>query len=813
MKTPIRVLACGALCLAGILSSTPKAAEGPSGHWTFDRLDGESAPNSVAGGRPGVVHGAAEAAGAKDGALIFDGRDDYVALGDLGQFDAATIAFWMKGENVDKADDWQGLVTSDAWEEGVFHVGMRGGRIDVHWHLGGTRRGRLRSGPLKNNAWYHVAVLADRDRRIIRLLVNGHEDDAEDFFTELPRIELVAQVVGRESDDAGHARHFCGAIDDVRIYGRALTEPEIQRLCPGSKPLASHDGRHIRRGRRIPDEGYCDQPYVVVTKDGAWLCVLTTGKGHEGSPGQHFVATISENQGKTWGPLIDIEPADGPQASYGVPLIVPSGRVYAFYTYNGDRIDTLPDSERKIRADMLGWSCFKYSDDHGKTWSKRHRIPLPITACDRANQWKGEVQIFWGIDKPKVSDMGATFCITKLGKYMLDDGEGWMLHSDNILAETDPARINWRLLPDGEHGLRVPEFGSVQEEHNHVFIGPKQMYLVYRNKTGYPCHTYSDDGGRNWTEPVHMTYTPDGRRIKNPRACPKLWRCRNGKYLFWFHNHSGKTFFGRNPVWLAGGVVRDGKMHWSEPEILLYHNDLGSRGMSYPDLIEQDGKYWVTETQKTVARVHEIDPELLEGLWAQHEGKGRVAEAGLALSIEKQMTQADQVEMPRLPDLSSGGGFAIDVWLESGDLKAGGVILDSRDDQGRGVAMEVAEKGSLRLLFSDGKNKAGAWTSDPGLLRSGQSRHVTAIVDGGPNIITFLVDGKLCDGGQSRQYGWGRFDPKIGDVNGSDLLRLSPSFRGAIRSLRIYDRMLRTSEAVSNHHADLARDAAGSKIK
>ena len=29
------------------------------------------------------------------------------------------------------------------------------------------------------------------------------------------------------------------------------------------------------------DEGYCDQPYVVITKDGNWLCVLTTGAGHE----------------------------------------------------------------------------------------------------------------------------------------------------------------------------------------------------------------------------------------------------------------------------------------------------------------------------------------------------------------------------------------------------------------------------------------------------------------------------------------------------------------------------------------------------
>ena len=386
---------------------------------------------------------------------------------------------------------------------------------------------------------------------------------------------------------------------------------------------------------------------------------------------------------------------------------------------------------------------------------------------------------------------------------MLDNGEGWMLHSDNILTESDPGKIHWELLPDGEHGLRAPEFGSVQEEHNHVPLGERPSVPgLSHDASATRCQPTAKTAGTPGPSPSTMTYSPGGRKIKTPRACPKLWRCKNGKYLFWFHNHSGKTFRGRNPAWISGGVVRDGKMYWSEPEILLYHNNPKERGMSYPDLIEQDGRYWVTETQKTIARVHEIDPTLLEGLWAQLDGKGEVTKQGLALSFEKPVTQAEQVKMPRLPNLSSGGGFAIDIWLQSGDLKKGQIILDSRNDKGRGVALAVADDGSVCLHFSDGQNPPGQWTSDPGLLKEGQSHHVTAIVDGGPNIITFLVDGKLCDGGESRQYGWGRFDPKIGDINGSDTLKLLPSFRGKILKLRIYDRAIRTSEAVANHRAD-----------
>ena len=96
------------------------------------------------------------------------------------------------------------------------------------------------------------------------------------------------------------------------------------------------DPRIITNGNEIPSEGYCDQPYVVKTKDGAWLCVMTTACGVEGDPGQHIVAIRSTDQGRTWSEPVAIEPADGPEASWVMPLIIPTGRVYVFYTYNAE---------------------------------------------------------------------------------------------------------------------------------------------------------------------------------------------------------------------------------------------------------------------------------------------------------------------------------------------------------------------------------------------------------------------------------------------------------------------------------------------
>jgi hypothetical protein len=76
-------------------------------------------------------------------------------------------------------------------------------------------------------------------------------------------------------------------------------------------------------------------------------------------------------------------------------------------------------------------------------------------------------------------------------------------------------------------------------------------------------------------------------------------------------------------------------------------------------------------------------------------------------------------------------------------------------------------------------------------------------VDGGPKIITFVVNGTLCDGGDQRQFGWGRFSPTLRAPNpgleagGVPMLTIAP----AVRSLRLYSRALRTSEAVGNFRA------------
>jgi hypothetical protein len=593
-------------------------------------------------------------------------------------------------------------------------------------------------------------------------------------------------------------RHFIGS---------AAATPAFLQAAQVT-PAASDDPRNIGNGRPIPKEGYVDQPYIVITRDGNWLCVLTTGAGVEGKPGQHIVASISSDKGRTWSPLIDIEPAGGPEASWVMPLKTPYGRVYVFYTYNKDNLREVAGCNSPgiaKRVDTLGAYAFKYSDDDGKTWSaERYYIPMRLMRIDRENLYAGKVLFFWGVGKPIIDHGRAYFGFAKVGKWgnpgTMVQSQGCFMRSDNILTERDPNKIKWVMLPDGDEGLHAPK-GPISDEANPAALSDGSLYATYRTIDGYNCHAYSHDGGHTWTPPAYATYSPEGRRIKHPRAANFVKKFSNGKFLLWFHNHGGEAihagkwepYANRNPGWITGGIEKNGHIYWSEPEILLYDIEPGTR-ISYPDFVEDNGKFYITETQKTIARVHEIDRTLLEGMWNQHENRS-VAPGGTVLDKSAPM-------MPHLPGLTSGG-FTIEFRVRFRELSAGQVLLDTRDGSGKGIVLGVTDRETINLTMNDGRVKS-EWDCDsgtgPGTLRVNEWQHVAVVVDGGPKIMTWIVDGVLNDGGAVREFGWGRFNPKMDDVNGSGV-KLAPALFGEMKQVRVYGRYLRTSEVIGNYRA------------
>jgi len=70
--------------------------------------------------------------------------------------------------------------------------------------------------------------------------------------------------------------------------------------------------------------------------------------------------------------------------------------------------------------------------------------------------------------------------------------------------------------------------------------------------------------------------------------------------------------------------------------------------------------------------------------------------------------------------------------------------------------------------------------------------NVGVIIDGGPKLILFVINGALCDGGDERQFGWGRYNPALREINGVS----DASVHGSVQEVALYDRALRVSELV-----------------
>lgn len=582
------------------------------------------------------------------------------------------------------------------------------------------------------------------------------------------------------------------------------------------------DPRHISHGRLIPSGNYADQPFIIGTADGAWLCVMTVGRGREGQAGQHLFGRRSTDHGRTWSEGTALEPADGPEASYGVLLRAPSGRIYCFYNHNTDNVRRVRGDDPPFaggwcrRVDTLGHFVFKFSDDHGRTWSpKRYDIPMREFAIDRENPYQGALKLFWNVGRAFAHNGAVYVPQSKVGSFGIDyavRSEGCLLMSKNLLEEKDPERITWETLPEGDIGLRsMPGGGLVAEELSCSVLSDGSFFAVYRSIDGHPICSYSRDAGRTWDPPSYLTYA-NGKRVRHPRAANFAWRCANGKFLYWFHNNGGRTYNGRNPAWVSGGVEVPSptgqRIAWSQPEVAIYDDDPLIR-MSYPDFIEDDGRYFVTETQKNLARIHELPITVVESVWKQAELR-TAATKGIVLDWKPtQPSQRTHVAAPMLPVFAEydhartdgaakdlRAGFTIDCRLRLREWIASQCLASTIGTSGAGWSLTTTNRRTVELVLCDAKTRS-TWECDRDLLGLEREHHFTVIVDGGPKLILFVIDGALCDGATDREFGWGRFSPHLCHANGASNIAIDPS----VVMLRIYDRALSVSEVVGNHRA------------
>jgi outer membrane protein assembly factor BamB len=217
--------------------------DGLIAHWTFDEGRGSTVNDHSEYGNHGTVDRATWTAGVSGDALSFNGESSSVRVLDSDSLDVTvglTIAAWINAVAFFGEGDHNGNPIVTKWETtrngvpiGQYHLSLYEGGNIIFRVAGDTELDELVAEQVVDvGGWSHIA--ASWDGRIMRLYVNGS--------VVAEKSSKVATIQNREygGDDLKIGQdtggwdppgwYFHGAIDDVRIYGRALTADEVTDL-------------------------------------------------------------------------------------------------------------------------------------------------------------------------------------------------------------------------------------------------------------------------------------------------------------------------------------------------------------------------------------------------------------------------------------------------------------------------------------------------------------------------------------------------------------------------------------------------------
>ena len=200
--------------------------DGLIAYWNFDDGKGHLARDRSGQGNHGVVRGATWIPGKVGSALQFDGIDDSVLFGNdpiLNLNEAITVEGWIKwtGDYTGRPTEWGGLCKR---EQFLFYGMIREADPKLQFSMkvyngrgSGFEPGANTGYIYELNKWYHVAGTYDNDR--VKIYVDGELIQEEEKYYG-PRFDSPPDI-------GKWGIWFHGAMDELKIYNRALSPSEI----------------------------------------------------------------------------------------------------------------------------------------------------------------------------------------------------------------------------------------------------------------------------------------------------------------------------------------------------------------------------------------------------------------------------------------------------------------------------------------------------------------------------------------------------------------------------------------------------------
>ncbi|MCP5092993.1 MAG: DNRLRE domain-containing protein, partial [Gammaproteobacteria bacterium] len=200
----------------------------PIAHWKLDETSGTTAVDSVGGHDGALANGPTWTAGTIDGALEFDGSNDYVNVphDDTLSLTSWSISAWLYPTGL---GGWQSILFKGTQNNNVnYYLGTNDDEIDFGFYNGSWEMMTTSSVSLSNGQWYQVVVTFDNTSDEGKAYLNGTLVLTESTGnTTTPNTDAL--TIGRDQ----WGEYWDGLLDDVRLYDRVLTASEITDLAAG----------------------------------------------------------------------------------------------------------------------------------------------------------------------------------------------------------------------------------------------------------------------------------------------------------------------------------------------------------------------------------------------------------------------------------------------------------------------------------------------------------------------------------------------------------------------------------------------------
>ncbi|RAU98608.1 LamG-like jellyroll fold domain-containing protein [Paenibacillus sp. YN15] len=213
------------------LASTSTTVPDLIAHWSLNETSGTTAADNSGNDIDGTLtNGPVWTAGHTNGALSFDGTDDYINLGNpaaLRLTGAMTLSAWVYVDTFTHAGRIiakQGAASNRGWTLNVESDGKASFQIATN---STTVQLVNSASAIPTGQWVHLAGVYEPGTAL-RIYVNGTLSNSNTTSIAASQYNNTLNVnIGRRpSGDL----YFDGKIDEVRVYGRALSAAEISAI-------------------------------------------------------------------------------------------------------------------------------------------------------------------------------------------------------------------------------------------------------------------------------------------------------------------------------------------------------------------------------------------------------------------------------------------------------------------------------------------------------------------------------------------------------------------------------------------------------